>query len=121
MNDAQNRPEPEPSEDARDDPESPAGNASPTGTSARTPAVPDAAPGALPSAPAGDYTEQGVPTLDYVRDRVESRHATAVGAVELAEDSDQGRSIDEQLAERDEAGRKRLDEISRSLGRDTDG
>jgi phage shock protein A len=62
-----------------------------------------------------DYTEAGVPTLDYVRDRIEGRYATALGASELADESEKGREIAEQLAERDEAAKERLEQIRKSL------
>lgn len=59
-----------------------------------------------------DYTEGGVPTFEHVRDRIEGRFATAVGATELAGDP---ASIDEEIADRDRAARDRLDQIRRSL------
>jgi phage shock protein A len=59
-----------------------------------------------------DYTEDGVPTFEHVRDRIEGRYATAAGAAELAGEP---ASIDEQFADRDRAARDRLDEIRRSL------
>ncbi|MET0132015.1 MAG: hypothetical protein ABW215_00325 [Kibdelosporangium sp.] len=65
--------------------------------------------------PAFDYTEGGVPTFDYVRDRIENRTATSAGAKELADETPQGRSIDEQMAERDRAGREKLEEIRRQM------
>src|SRR5512139_1699941 len=68
-----------------------------------------------PLVPDPDYTDAGVPTFDYVRDRIENRIATASGAGELAEQSPQGASLDEQLAERERAGRERLDRIRRSM------
>ncbi|HEU5473507.1 MAG TPA: hypothetical protein VFV67_22915 [Actinophytocola sp.] len=63
--------------------------------------------------PTGDYTEGGVPSFDYVRDRIEGRFATSVGAEELAEKTSS--ELDEQLAERDRAGREKLDEIRRAM------
>ena len=41
-------------------------------------------PGPSISLPAADYTEAGVPSLDYLRDRIEGRYATAIGSTELA-------------------------------------
>jgi hypothetical protein len=72
--------------------------------------------GALEVAPPAvpvDYTEAGVPTFDYARDRIANRVATATGATELASDS--AASLDEQFAERDRAAREKLEEIRRSL------
>jgi phage shock protein A len=70
---------------------------------------------APPVTPQFDYTEGGVPTFDYVRDRIENKVATSIGANELAEESPQGKSIDEQMAERDRAGRDKLEEIRRQM------
>jgi phage shock protein A len=61
--------------------------------------------------PAADYTGSGVPTFDYVRDRIEGRFATSTGAAELADDA----ALDEQLAEREQAGRDKLEQIRRSM------
>jgi len=61
--------------------------------------------------PPGDYTEGGVPTFDYVRDRIEGRFGTSTGAAELAGDAE----LDEKLAERDRAGRDKLEQIRRSM------
>ncbi len=67
--------------------------------------------------PAADYTEGGVPTLDHVRDKIEGRYATSLGMEELAGETDQGRSLAEQEARRQEAAKAKLEEIRRSLGR----
>ncbi|TWF74359.1 hypothetical protein FHX44_11239 [Pseudonocardia hierapolitana] len=75
--------------------------------------VPDPTP---PAPPAPDYDEHGVPSLDYVRDKIESRYATSLGATELAESNAAGRSVEEQEAERAAAAKARLEEIRRSLG-----
>jgi phage shock protein A len=64
-----------------------------------------------------DYTDGGVPTLDYVRDKIEGRYATALGMEELAGETDRGRSLAEQEAKRKEAAAAKLEEIRRSLGR----
>lgn len=89
-------------------------------TPATTTPVDPAAPVAE-QPPAGDpsptgYTNEGVPTLDYVRDKIEGRYATSLGAAELAEDSAAGRDVAEQEAERAKKAREKLDEIRRSLG-----
>jgi hypothetical protein len=101
-------------DDAGDRPDPPeAADDEPT-QSAPVPAPPAAA------RPDPDYTPGGVPTLDYVRDKIESRYATALGATELAEESAKGREIEEQLAERDEAAKDRLEQIRKSLHPKTD-
>ena len=40
-----------------------------------------------PPSPVPDYDDRGVPSLDYVRDKIESRYATSLGAAELAENT----------------------------------
>lgn len=67
--------------------------------------------------PAPDYNERGVPSLDYVRDRIEGRYATSLGGTELAETTPEVLSFEEQQAERDRAAKAKLDEIRRSMGR----
>jgi hypothetical protein len=64
-----------------------------------------------------DYDARGVPSLDYVRNKIESRYATSLGAAELAEGTAEGRTLEEQEAERERAATAKLDEIRRSLGR----
>ncbi|MBW0105034.1 hypothetical protein, partial [Pseudonocardia sp. KRD291] len=66
--------------------------------------------------PAPDYDEHGTPSLDHVRDKIESRYATSLGAGELAGDTDRVRDADEQQAEREKKAADRLAEIRRSLG-----
>jgi hypothetical protein len=82
--------------------------------------VPDPAPvtPAVPQPPSvqPDYDEHGVPSLDYVRDKIEGRFATSLGAGELAAETAQGRSLEEQEAEREKAAKAKLEEIRRSLG-----
>ena len=74
---------------------------------------------ASPEQPTADYVD-GVPTFDFVRDRIEGRFATAVGSSELAEESAVGRSIAQQQEDRDAAARERLEQIRRSLRNDED-
>lgn len=69
-----------------------------------------------PAAPAPDYDEHGVPTLDHLRDKIEGRYATSLGATELAEGTPPARSLEEQQAEREKAAQAKLEEIRRSLG-----
>ena len=77
--------------------------------------VPASTPPVTPPVSA-DYTEGGVPTLDYVRDKIEGRYATALGMEELVGETEQARSLDEQEAKRKEAAAAKLEEIRRSLG-----
>lgn len=88
---------------------------------ARTPATsapdPAPAPDLTPApAPAPDYDEHGTPSLDYVRNKIEGRYATSLGATELAEDTAPARDQADQQAERDRKAADRLEEIRRSLG-----
>lgn len=69
-----------------------------------------------PAPPAPDYDEHGVPSLDYVRDKIEGRYATSLGATELAEGTAAGRSVEEQEAEHADAAKAKLEELRRSLG-----
>jgi hypothetical protein len=64
------------------------------------------------------YTESGVPTFDAVREKIETRFGTALGAVELAEDSPEGRSVSEQYEARKKAAADRLKQIRESMNRD---
>lgn len=70
-----------------------------------------------PAPPAEDtgYTAAGVPTFDHVRERIEGRSATADGARELVDETPEARSLAEQEADREQAGRDKLEEIRRSL------
>jgi phage shock protein A len=71
----------------------------------------------VPPTPSGDYVD-GVPTFDFVRDRIEGRYATAVGSTELADESATGRTVAQQQEDRDAKARERLEQIRRSLGKD---
>jgi phage shock protein A len=81
-----------------------------------SPNSPEPADVAVPgSTPVGDYDDAGVPTFQHVRDKIEGRYATALGSTELIEESEAGRSIAEQQADRDAAARERLEQIRRSV------
>jgi phage shock protein A len=74
-------------------------------------------PEPAPAPPATGYTDGGVPTLDYVRDKIEGRYATALGMEELVGETEQARTLAEQEEKRKEAAAAKLEEIRRSLGR----
>ncbi|OZE76213.1 hypothetical protein CH305_20790 [Rhodococcus sp. 15-649-2-2] len=78
--------------------------------------VPVGAGGGYTGDAVGGFTESGVPTWDGVRDKVDHRSGTAVGAEELDRESRAGRDLDKQWNDRQEAGRKKLDEIRKSMG-----
>lgn len=64
------------------------------------------------------YTAAGVPTFDSVREKIENRFGTAMGAVELAEDTPEGRSVAEQYEARRQAAAEKLQQIRESMNRD---
>ncbi len=63
-----------------------------------------------------DYSEQGVPSFDFVRDKIEKRISTAIGSQELAEGTPEGQGVDDMMRKRDEAAKKKLEEIRKSMG-----
>jgi hypothetical protein len=74
-----------------------------------------ALPGAVPPEAVTGYTDSGVPTFDYVRDQIESRYGTSLGAHELASETPEATAAEEQFAAREQAGRDRLEQIRRAL------
>ena len=76
------------------------------------PTTPDA------SEPDSGYDSAGVPTFESVREKIESRYATAQGATELDADTAEGRSVEEQYEERQRAAADRLAEIRESMRSD---
>ena len=88
----------------------PAASTEPAVPAADTPAEPADNP--LPT----DYTDAGVPTFDFVRDRIQGRAATALGQGELDAETPEGRTLAQQEADRDAAARERLAQIRRSMG-----
>jgi phage shock protein A len=70
---------------------------------------------APPVVPPADYSEDGVPTFEHVRDRIESRVATGIGAGELAEAIPEAKAVEDQFEARRQAGIDKLEEIRRSM------
>jgi phage shock protein A len=64
------------------------------------------------------YTSSGVPTFDSVREKIETRYGTAIGAAELDAESPEGRTVEEQYDARQRAAAERLDEIRKSMHKD---
>ena len=64
------------------------------------------------------YTPSGVPTFDSVREKIETRYGTAIGASELAAETPEGRTVEEQYDARPRAAAERLDEIRKSMHKD---
>ncbi|OBH04117.1 MULTISPECIES: hypothetical protein [unclassified Mycobacterium] len=71
-----------------------------------------------PMTPAPGYDAAGVPTFESVREKIESRFATAQGATELDADTAEGRSVEEQFEERERAAAERLRQIRESMRSD---
>lgn len=67
------------------------------------------------SEPDTGYTAAGVPTLEGIRDKIETRYGTALGATELAGDTPEARAAGEDYAAREKAAAARLEEIRASL------
>jgi phage shock protein A len=68
-----------------------------------------------------DYTRSGVPTFDSVREKIETRYETSIGAAELDAESPEGRSVEEQYQARERAAAERLAQIRESMRDDTGG
>jgi phage shock protein A len=68
-----------------------------------------------PVVPDPDYTEAGVPTFDFVRDRIENRVATSIGSQELSDATPEGKAVEDQFESRKKAGLSKLEEIRRSM------
>jgi phage shock protein A len=61
------------------------------------------------------YDSAGVPTFESVREKIETRYATAQGAAELDAETAEGRSVEEQYEERERAAAERLAQIRESM------
>lgn len=61
------------------------------------------------------YTPGGVPTFESVREKIETRYGTAIGAAELDAETPEGRSVAEQYDERQRAAAERLDQIREQM------
>jgi phage shock protein A len=67
------------------------------------------------------YTSSGIPTFESVRDKIETRYETSIGATELDADSPEGRDIEEQYQKRQQAAAERLAQIRASMHEGTRG
>ena len=73
-------------------------------------------PTAEPSAPVDTgYTADGVPTFDSVREKIETRYTTSIGAGALDAEPVEGRTIEEQYDARQRAAAERLAQIRESM------
>ncbi|VEG55789.1 phage shock protein A (IM30) [Mycolicibacterium aurum] len=82
----------------------------------------DVIPAEPTTPPETGYSPAGVPTFDAVREKIENRYATSLGSAELASETPEGRTVEDQYARRQEAAAERLAEIRKSMNRapDTD-
>ncbi len=70
----------------------------------------------MPAEPADTgYTPSGVPTFESVREKIETRYGTAIGAAELAAETPEGRTVEEQYDARQRAAAERLAQIRESM------
>jgi phage shock protein A len=72
----------------------------------------------MPDEPDTGYDQSGVPTFDSLREKIETRYGTATGAAELAADTPQGRTVEEQYEKRRREAAERLAQIRESMGSD---
>jgi phage shock protein A len=62
-----------------------------------------------------DYTSSGVPTFESVREKIETRYQTSIGAAELDAETPDGRDVEAQYDERQRAAAERLAQIRKSM------
>ena len=91
----------------------------PTTSATESEAEKSAASTPLPPVPTPNidtgYTDAGVPTLEGVREKIETRYGTALGATELAEETPEVRTAAEQYEAQHKAAVEKLDEIRASM------
>jgi phage shock protein A len=61
------------------------------------------------------YTTSGTPTFESVRDKIETRYETSIGAAELDAESPEGQDVEEQYEKRQQAAADRLAQIRKSM------
>jgi phage shock protein A len=61
------------------------------------------------------YDSAGVPTFESVREKIETRYGTAVGATELDAESPQGRKVEDEYEKRQRAAAEKLAQIRESM------
>lgn len=66
-------------------------------------------------APDTGYSDDGVPTFDAVREKIETRYTTSLGSAELAAETPEGRTVEEQYEKRQRAAAERLAQIRESM------
>lgn len=75
----------------------------------------------MPDEPDSDpgYDNSGVPTFESVREKIETRYGTSIGAAELDAETPEGRDVEEQYEERQRAAAERLAQIRKSMHEDS--
>jgi phage shock protein A len=76
-------------------------------------------PAAEPNVDPG-YTDSGVPTFESVREKIETRYETSIGAKELDAETPEGREVEQQYEERQRAAAERLAQIRESMHGDAE-
>ncbi|MCV7217973.1 hypothetical protein H7J51_22130 [Mycobacterium crocinum] len=61
------------------------------------------------------YNDSGVPTFESVQEKIETRYGTALGSAELAAETPEGRTVEEQYDARQKAAAERLAEIREAM------
>jgi phage shock protein A len=64
------------------------------------------------------YDSSGVPTFESVREKIETRYGTSLGATELDAESPEGRKIEDDYEKRQRAAAERLAQIRESMRSD---
>jgi phage shock protein A len=65
------------------------------------------------------YTNAGVPTFESVREKIETRYETSIGAAELDAETPEGRDVEQEYEERQRAATERLAQIRESMRDDS--
>lgn len=89
--------------------------ATPAATEPQAPKADTTLPPVMAPEPDTGYTVDGVPTLEGVREKIETRYGTALGATELAEETPEARSAAQRYDEVQKAAADKLDEIRASM------
>ncbi len=81
------------------------------------PAVPPPPPPPplTPAVPDTGYTTAGVPTFEGVREKIETRYGTALGATELAAETPEVRTAAQRYEDRQKAAADKLEEIRAAM------
>jgi phage shock protein A len=71
-----------------------------------------------PPAPPADtgYTPAGIPTFESVREKIETRYGTALGASDLATGTPEGHVAEDRYEATKKAAAERLEQIRSSMG-----